>query len=50
MKEYEERYDVVPERRTEGPVREAISGAGPHRAGLAAFLEEGGFTALHHHV
>ena len=46
MKEYEERYEVVPEGRTEGPVREAIREQARIELGLTAFLEEGGFTAF----
>ncbi len=46
MEEYADRYEIVPEGRTEGPVRHAIRYQARVELGLTAFLEEGGFSAF----
>lgn len=46
MEEYADRYEIVPEGRTEGPVRDAIRYQARVELGLTAFLEEGGFSAF----
>lgn len=46
MDEYAEKYEIVPEGRADGPVREAIRYQARVELGLKAFLEEGGFTAF----
>jgi L-arabinose isomerase len=46
MDEYAEKYDIVPEGRSGGPVREAIRYQAKIELGLKAFLEEGGFSAF----
>jgi len=46
MDEYAEKYDIVPEGRTDGPVREAIRYQARVELALKSFLEEGGFTAF----
>lgn len=46
MAEYEERYEIVPEGRGDGPVREAIREQARIELALRRFLEEGGFEAF----
>mgnify|MGYP001249732612 CR=1 FL=1 len=46
MDEYAERYDIVPEGRTDGPVRDAIREQARIELGLKAFLKEGNFGAF----
>ena len=46
MAEYAEKYDIVPEGRTPGRIRDAIAYQARLELGLKAFLEEGGFTAF----
>jgi L-arabinose isomerase len=46
MAEYEEKYDIAPEGRTEGPVRDSIRYQGRIELGMKAFLSEGGYTAF----
>ncbi|WP_027092322.1 L-arabinose isomerase [Cohnella thermotolerans] len=44
--EYAEKYDIVPEGRTAGPVRDAIAYQARIEIALKRFLDEGGFTAF----
>jgi len=46
LSEYEERYDIVPEGRTAGPVRDAIAYQAKLEIAIKRFLDEGGFTAF----
>ena len=46
MQEYEELYDISPEGRTNGPVRDAIREQARIELGMKAFLQEGGFSAF----
>ncbi|MBS4178208.1 L-arabinose isomerase [Lederbergia citrea] len=46
MVEYEEKYDIVEEGRSEGAVRDSIRYQARIELGLKAFLEEGGYTAF----
>ncbi|OUM98454.1 MAG: L-arabinose isomerase [Paenibacillaceae bacterium ZCTH02-B3] len=46
MKEYEERYEIAPDGRSEGPVRDAIRYQARVELALRSFLEEGGFSAF----
>ena len=46
LREYEERYDIVPEGRESGPTREAIREQARIEIALRSFLEEGGFDAF----
>mgnify|MGYP002621966698 CR=1 FL=1 len=46
MAEYEELYDIVPEGRNDGPVRDAIREQARIELALRSFLEEGGFGAF----
>lgn len=46
MEEYEARYDIVPEGRADGAIRDAIREQARIELGLRAFLEEGGFGAF----
>ncbi|ANE49059.1 arabinose isomerase [Paenibacillus swuensis] len=46
MDEYDSAYDLTPEARTEGAVRESIRYQARLELGMRAFLEEGGFTAF----
>jgi len=46
MAEYEEKYTIVPEGLTEGPVRESIRYQARIELGMKAFLEEGGYSAF----
>ena len=46
MKEYEERYEIKPAGRSEGPVRDAIRYQARVELALRSFLEEGGFSAF----
>jgi len=46
MKEYEEKYDIVPDGLEEGPVRDAIRYQAKLEIALKTFLEEGGFGAF----
>jgi len=44
--EYAEKYDIAPEGRTAGPVRDAIAYQARIEIALKRFLDEGGFTAF----
>ncbi|MBA2941537.1 L-arabinose isomerase [Paenibacillus sp. CGMCC 1.16610] len=46
MDEYNEVYDITPEGRSAGPVREAIREQARIELGMKSFLEEGGFGAF----
>jgi L-arabinose isomerase len=46
MEEYAELYDIVPEGRSDGAIRESIRYQGRIELGLKAFLQEGGFSAF----
>ncbi|GAA3412577.1 L-arabinose isomerase [Paenibacillus hodogayensis] len=46
MEQYEELYDIVPEGRTEGVIRDSIRYQARVELGLKAFLEEGSFGAF----
>ncbi len=46
LAEYEELYEIVPEGRTEGPVRQGIREQARIELGLRAFLTEGNYTAF----
>lgn len=46
MDEYEALYDIVPEGRTPGDVRDAIRYQARLELGIRTFLEEGGYTAF----
>ncbi|MBN2984512.1 MULTISPECIES: L-arabinose isomerase [Cohnella] len=46
MSEYEERYEIVPEGRAAGPVRDAIAYQAKLEIAIKRFLEDGGFTAF----
>ncbi|MBS4223264.1 L-arabinose isomerase [Lederbergia citrea] len=46
MVEYEDKYDIVEEGRSEGAVRDSIRYQAKIELGLRAFLEEGGYTAF----
>jgi len=46
MDEYETQYDIVPEGKTKGPVRDSIRYQARIELGLKAFLTEGGYTAF----
>jgi L-arabinose isomerase len=46
MDEYNELYDITPEGRTAGPIRDAIREQARIELGMKAFLQEGGFGAF----
>jgi L-arabinose isomerase len=46
MDEYNEVYDITPEGRTAGPIRDAIREQARIELGMKAFLQEGGFGAF----
>ena len=46
LEEYADKYDIVAEGRTPGPVRDAIRGQARIELGLESFLQEGGFSAF----
>ncbi|WNR42139.1 L-arabinose isomerase [Paenibacillus roseipurpureus] len=46
MDEYHETYDITPEGRTAGPIRDAIREQARIELGMKAFLQEGGFGAF----
>lgn len=46
MAEYDERYEIAPEGRTPGKVRDAIAYQARIELGMKSFLEEGGYTAF----
>ncbi|BFT71797.1 L-arabinose isomerase [Paenibacillus sp. P36] len=46
MDEYNEVYDITPEGRSAGPIREAIREQARIELGMKSFLEEGGFGAF----
>jgi len=46
MEEYDELYDIVPEGRIDGAVREAIREQARIELGLKSFLQEGGYSAF----
>ncbi|UJF35843.1 L-arabinose isomerase [Paenibacillus hexagrammi] len=46
MEEYEVQYDITPEGRSAGPIRDAIREQARIELGMKAFLQEGGFSAF----
>jgi L-arabinose isomerase len=46
VEEYEDLYDIAPEGRRDGRIRDAIRYQARLEAGMKTFLQEGGYTAF----